>query len=398
MKNSKLAVMFLTFLVMIALTPLIFSKLMNAKYNSMLNDLRSQGVVIKEIQDKSTYLKTDKIYDVVIPGKLINAENIINQLHLKVETLFNNLPVTDVKFKGNVTKAQLAENFAPMQDDIGSFLKKYVKFTVTTPNFKNYAYRFEDINVKDIPEFGAKTIKGVFQNGTVKKNTLNINDIYLKDKSLLFEIKNFKNTFEGDVNDSYTTSRFNINAKLNRLTANATDVFSKTKTVIHKTLFIDTSLGFNRLIISDAADASGFKLHAQLKGIETELLKKMASAPENEKDFYIEQIFEKGFNINIASNLKNLKISHKDYGYFDMTFNLEFLPTQNIKQKIDNDDIDFVNAKLHLETSPEIAMMLMNALPQSAFLFAFAKKEKGIVKLDIELRSGQWFSEGQPIQ
>ena len=70
MKN-RFVVMFITFIVMILLTPIIFSKLMNSKFNTMLLKIQQQkGIIIKEIKDKSTYLTTDRIFDVKIPGKI----------------------------------------------------------------------------------------------------------------------------------------------------------------------------------------------------------------------------------------------------------------------------------------------------------------------------------------
>lgn len=68
MKN-KLLIMFLTFLVMIGVTPLIFDKLMNAKFNKMLENVKKDGFEVIQIEDKSTYLQTDRIFKVVIPGQ-----------------------------------------------------------------------------------------------------------------------------------------------------------------------------------------------------------------------------------------------------------------------------------------------------------------------------------------
>ena len=99
MKN-KLIIMLVTFIVLIAITPFVFSKLMNSKFNKMLDNLRKDGIEIKLIEDKSSYIKTDKLFLVTIPEKFLVKQNLegIKSIVLKVEAQFKNLPVTDVLF------------------------------------------------------------------------------------------------------------------------------------------------------------------------------------------------------------------------------------------------------------------------------------------------------------
>ena len=40
----------------------------------------------------------------------------------------------------------------------------------------------------------------------------------------------------------------------------------------------------------------------------------------------------------------------------------------------------------------------MNMYPKSAFLFALAKKQNGEIKLNLELKNGKLYSEGQLIK
>jgi hypothetical protein len=143
MKN-KLVVMFLTVLVMIAVTPLIFSKLMNAKLEKMVENLNKEGYKVKLIEDKSGYLKTDKVFLVDISGKKLNNQ-LIDNLEFKIETSFYNLPVTKVDFKGVLKKIDLTSK--EYNYDINSLLNNKIKFTATTPNFKIYSYKLDDINL-----------------------------------------------------------------------------------------------------------------------------------------------------------------------------------------------------------------------------------------------------------
>jgi len=398
MNKNKIIVMALTFAVLIAVTPLIFSKLMNSKYNQMLDDLRKQGMVIKVVEDKSTYLQTDKLLEVTIPSKLLNDNGIIETIKLDVETKFKNLPVTNVIFLGKLKGVVLSEQFKGAENDVNGFLKKYVRFVATTPNFKDYSYKFDDIKVDSNPKFGIEDIKGALSKGSIIKNRLNIKDIYVKDSKGFIEIKNVTNRFEGNEKESYSKTDFNVNVNLNRFKLQINNVESTTKTILDKKMTMVSTLGFDVLSIPDVLNARDFNIKGELKGVETELLEKLAKADENEKDMYIDKIFEKGFNIDINSNLKNVEVSGKKLGGYDLNFDIKFLPTRDFRQKLNSNNIDFVDAKLHLSTTPEIANILMNALPQSAFVFALAKKENGKVILNLEYRQGKLYSEGQPIQ
>ena len=124
MKN-KLIVMILTFAVMIVLTPLVFSKLMNAKFNQMIENLNKEGIKVEVIKDKSSYLQTDKILSVEIPKKYLN--NAFESINLEVEAKFKNLPVTNVLFIGNIKNVNLMPQFEKYENEINEFLKKYIK-------------------------------------------------------------------------------------------------------------------------------------------------------------------------------------------------------------------------------------------------------------------------------
>jgi hypothetical protein len=356
-------------------------------------------MVITVIKDKSSYLTTDKILEVSIPAKLLNNNEAVKELKLKIETEFKNLPVTNVIFKGGVEKVVLDERFKNITPQINDFLKKYIKFVVTTPNFREYMYKFDNINITDnATQLGIENIKGVFKNANPLKNRLNIDDIYMKNQKGFLEVKNFKNEFEGNENDSFSKTNFNFNVNLNNLKLQANDVYSTTKTVLAKNADIYSTFGFKSLNVQNIGNADEFKVNARINGIETETLKALAKAQGEKQDQYMEKVFEKGFQVKIDSSLKDVKVMKKDLGGYTLGFNIKFLPTKNFRQKLDSNDIDFVIAKLHLITTPEMANVLMNIMPKSAFLFALAKKKNGKVILDLELKQGKLYSEGQLVK
>ena len=395
MKN-KLIVMILTFAVMIVLTPLVFSKLMNAKFNQMIKNLNNKGIKVEVIKDKSSYLQTDKILNVEIPKKYLN--NTFEKVNLEVEAKFKNLPVTNVLFLGNVKNVKLMPQFAKYENEINKFVKKYIKFTVITPNFKDYTYKINDIDIQDKLNVGVKDIKGMFKYSTPLKNVLNISDIYLKQNAQFVEIKNLKSEFEGNKNKSFSKTTFNVNVDLKKFKLQARNVYSKTNVLLEKTLDLSTVFGFDELIVPNMLSAKQFKNTLSLKGIKASILEKLSNASENEKEKYYNEIFKNGFEINLDSNLKDLLALGKNFGKFNLKLFVKFLPTNNYKQKLKNNNFDFIYATLDLTTTPQIANIIMNLYPKSAFLFALAKKQNGVVKLNLELKNGKLYSEGQLIK
>ena len=397
MKN-KLVVMFLTFVILILITPFIFSKLMNAKYNQMLDNLRNEGINIKILKDKSSYITSDKVLEVTIPDKILKTNGIIENVTLNVETQFKNLPVTNVLFIGNVKNINLSQQYQNIQKDINQFAKKYIKFVVTTPNFRDYSYKFDDIKVNKTPQIVVLGISGLLKKSDILKNKILITDMYLKDKKALIEIKNFKNSFEGNEKNYFTKTNFNVDIDLNRLKVQIDNVFSKTKTLIDQKTKIDTEIGFDQLDIVNMLNVKKFDLNLKLDNLDTKTIMNLSKLNKNEREKELTQIFEKGFNVGLNTDLKNITFQKQKLGGLHLKFSAKILPTNNIQEKLQNNDFSFVNAKLNLKTTPEIANIVMNLYPQSAFLFALAKKTNGEVILDLEFKNGKLYSEGQLVK
>ena len=392
MKN-KLIVMFFTFIVLIAITPFIFSKLMNAKFDEMLDNLRKDGVEIRLIEDKSSYIKTDKLFLVTIPEKFLVKQNLegIKNIVLKVEAQFKNLPVTDVLFLGEVKKIALSSNLENIEHELNEFAK-YIKFVVTTPDFKNYFYRFEDIKDK---KFSILGIKGTFSKKELNKNSLAIKEFYIKDRDGFFEVKNLKHNLEWNDKKSFSRYSFDVNFTNNRINVQIDNIHGSGKTILNKDVNASAKVGFNKLT-SPFVEADKFQLNLKLTGIESSILKEMTSTKNIEP--YIEKIFEKGFKVAVDSNLNTLKALNKDLGGYKFNLNITALPTHNVEEKIKNNNFDFIEVALFLEASPEIATFIMNTLPDIAFLFELAKKEKDRVILNLEVKNGKLYSEGKLIK
>ncbi|NPA87722.1 MAG: hypothetical protein GXO01_03360 [Epsilonproteobacteria bacterium] len=401
MKNSKLLVMFITFAIMIAITPFIFNKLMNAKFNQMLDNLKKEGVVIKELKSKSTYLTTDRVFDVEIPQKVL-GDNGIKYIKLRVEAVFKNLPVTDVKFFGKV-KEVILKNFTDIQNaQFNSVIKDKIKFLVITPNFKTYKYKVFDNKIlldDNGAVLGYEGINGIvyIHNDLIKEST-NIPKLYLNDnKNFLFQLNSLKESSVSEANVTKSSSNMNIIIKikdktisLNNINTNSVSTIAKRANAIAKVSVNDINI-FNKIFLNKV------DLNFEIKNVYYPIVEKIQNKPKpNENDLIV--LIEKGLNLNYGLKIKNIKIQNKDLGFIDLNAKIKVRPTQNIKEKINQKNFDFIDLTFNLKTTPEIEMILMNVIPQSAFAFAAADKKNGIIDLQIEFKNNEVYINGQKVK
>ncbi|WP_024789319.1 hypothetical protein [Lebetimonas sp. JH292] len=396
MKN-KLVVMFLTLLIMIAITPFVFSKLMNSKFDTMLLSLQQQqGIKIKEIKNKSGYLKTDRIFLVDIPGKKLN-NNFIKDLYFKVETTFNNLPVTKVNFKGVLEKIDL--NDKADEAKINTLFDKKIKFFATTPNFKVYTYKFEDINLPfNHINAGVKDIKGILEYSEIVNNKLNIGDVYLKMKNVLLEIKNIKNSSFYKKDNFKSENNFNVFLNFGKNRFQIENIHTLTNTDFKGKTNIISKFSFDKFI-SDYLNINQFMLNVNISKLDTKSLISIANT--NDVNITKELTFEllkKGFEINLNSKVKNIEVAKKDLGYFLIDADLKIKPDNNLQKDLEENNLSFLNSHIYYESSPEIATVLMNLFPKSAFVFALAGKKGGKVILNINLKNSKLFVNGEEIK
>jgi len=198
MKN-KLIVMFLTFIIMILITPVIFSKLMNNRYDTMLLNLSQNGYKIKTLKENSGYLKSERILDITIPGDKLGL-NQVKYIKVKVKTYFKNLPVTDVYFEGKIKDIKLKYKNPLIEN-----LAKKVEFKAVTPNFKIYAFSINPAKYKD---FSMDTVKGKLD---IKNKILTFNTNFsFKENNLTIKIFNLNSFIERKKDFFKSKETFNI--------------------------------------------------------------------------------------------------------------------------------------------------------------------------------------------
>jgi hypothetical protein len=306
MNKQKYLVMGITFLILIAITPFVFSKLMNSKLNKMVEKLNKDGYKIELIEDKSTYLKTDKVFLVDIPGEKLN-NTAIDKVKFKIETIFNNLPVTSVDFKGVLKRVDLVNK--EYNEDINAIFDEKIKFYATTPNFKVYTYKIEDVNLilNDV-DLGIKGIKGIFEYGNTKLNKLTIADISLKAPFLLAEIKNLKNNFSYKDKEAETKNKFNFYLFFQNKKIQIDDVNLLTKTHVDKKADFISKVSFGKLT-SDFLNIDNFIFNVDFLNLDTQTLMAIANAknPDIANQLSVELI-KKGLAIDLYSKAKNIEL------------------------------------------------------------------------------------------
>ena len=380
MKN-KLVVMFLTLIVMIALTPLIFNKLMNAKFDTMLLKLSQQkGIQITQIKDKSTYLTTDRVFDVKIPGNLI-GQNDIKFIELQTETTFKNLPVTDVRFLNNFKKIVLDDNETLPIDKL--------KLLVITPDFKIFKYKlFNNKIKKDNTTFSWSGFEGIFDKTTftfkntngkidIKDNisTLNISDI----KVVWNKNKNFQQ-IHFDAN--FTSPTFNFKVK-NFLAKSDVNI---DENKLNSTSFLNVDKIEANGIVKILDIDSKFKIN----GIDKNAFEKIQNKTYTKED--IDELLNNGFNGELDLNIKNIFFI-QDLGFLDL--NSKFSVRNGSLDKIQNNDLSFLDLNISMKTSPNLLNVFSNLYP---FLKDMAVVKNNQAVLNITINKGNITINGKQIK
>ena len=387
MKN-KIIVMIITFLILIGITPFIFSKLMNSKFNTMLLEIQQQeGVKIKEVKNKSSYLTTDRVFLVEIPGKKFN-ENFIKKVVVKVETKFKNLPVTNVDFLGNVEKVDLVNG-----ENIDSFAKQ-IKFFVTTPDLKVFNYKVDNIDFNlNNAVFKMQNIKGIYNLKTMTNN-LQIKDISLKSNQILAELKNINNTSSYKYHFIHTENKFNFYLMLANNKFKITNIHTLTDTKVAKKTDINIQISFDKFI-SNYISMDNFVTKLDVLNVDTAALKKFANNYEDKNNI---ELLKKGLDIVFISKVNNVKILTNNLGNYLVKANIKVKPDANLEEDIKENNLSFLNSHIYYESSPQIASIIMNLLPKSSEIFSLAKKENNKIILDIKLKDSKLKINGKEIK
>ncbi len=397
MNKTKLATFFITFVILILITPLIFGKMMNSRFDSMLGKIDVNGYKIKEIKNKSSYLLTDRVFEVKIPGKNINSPQ-IEYIDAVVEAKFKNLPVTTVEFNGTV-KNIVFKN--PQYNEINRYIKNKIKFFVTTPDFKVYRYRILDNNISI--NDAVLTFKGI--NGTYKypdKNIITISLIDLKSSTQPFDIKikNIKNEEEKNKNQYMTKSSFDINGKFSKFDFAITGVHSKSLTVTGMNkINADAEMSFDNFNVANFIDIAKTHLNVKVNNIDKKLVEKIKNTTaKDEKQQLLLALISKGFTVNTDLNISNIKYMTQNLGFFQVNTFVKFIPTKNLEMKMRNNDFSFVDFDVNIKTTPAIAQILAMFEPKISFVLQNAKTQNGAVIIEIKKENGNIFINGRKIE
>ncbi len=396
MKN-KLIVFIVTFFVMIVITPFVFNKLMNSKFNKMLDNLRKEGIVIKELKNKSSYLLTDRVFLVKIPGEKLD-ENNIKYIEAKVESKFKNLPVTDVRFLGDVKKIVFTDE--KLTEDINSLIKDKIKFLVITPNFKVYKYKVFDNNISDnevVLSFSG--INGVYDYSK-NKNIFFLKDLVLNvNNKYGYKLSNFKNIYYNKNYEIANSSEFNFTIVIDKnkllfknVKVNNTLIESRKA----KNNFNDSiaEINFNNLMIS-----KNNTLKVDVENFDYDLLRKIEKEKDNNKrKILLKKLISKGLDANLKLLIKDIEVKNQKIGFVDLNAKLNLKPDKKLFEKLENKNLEDINLSIEFKTTQKIAAVLVISNPILMPIFMNAKHQNNILITDIEIKKGKIFINGKEIK
>jgi len=372
MKN-KLSVMILTFIIMIVLTPVIFSKLMNSRYDKKLINLSQNGYKIKTIKENNGYLKSERVLDVVIPGsKLGNKE--IEYIEAEIKTDFKNLPVTNVYFEGKIKDIKLKTPNPIIEE-----LAKKIEFTAITPNFKTYAFSIKPLKYQELT---IDTIKG---NLDTQKNIITLNtNATLKNRKTVLNVKNIHLVSQREKDFFKNSGKFDINIEIGDKNATVKNVNVNTVLSMKKNAFVDTKISFKKLMFSRIINADDFYTKVKLYDLNSTLFKK--SINKKDKNLTL-QLLSKGFKVDVNSSLKNLTFLGFNQGGFNLNVKVAVDKAKNI-QDFEQNFKKYLSLKIDADMSKEFAKMLKQSFPMIRGFLNVPADKKGIVHIRFNLAKG----------
>ena len=348
MNKQKLLVMFITFIFLIFITPIVFSKLMNSKLDSMIVTLNQHGYQIKELKNENSYITSKRYFDIKIPGKLINES--VKWIEFRGFITFKNLPVTSVLMRGKLVDGKAQKYIQKLIDS----LKGKLVLNVTTPNFKVFKFKADDINEKDLV---LKNFQGIYDRGKLSysfkefklKDTqiLNANVKNSKTKSSMqFSFKNENFEMDGVKIDSLVTKKFDFNLSCKKVVLN-----SKKMKGVNLSVNVDTK-------------------KEALKLLQDGKFKKLQKYPI--------KILAK---LNVADVL--------GLGDFHIGFFLDAKNLENIEDKIKAQKFDFINYfELKLKVKDKLMSFLAND-PKVKLIATLAKYKDGYAWFEVKIQNNK---------
>ena len=369
MKN-KLVVMIVTFVIMILLTPFIFSKLMNAKYDTMLLKLSQNGYKIKTLKENIGYLKSERVLDVIVPGEKIKS-NEIEYIESEIKTYFKNLPVTNVYFEGKIKDIKLKHPNKIIKD-----IAKKIEFNAVTSDFKTYAFSIKPIKYKNL---SISTIKGILKpsSGILNFNT----NVVFRDNNLTFYISDLNSFIEQKKDLFKEDSKFNLNLQI--LDKNATVKNIEIESLIDKSS-LKFKLSFNKLLFSKIIEADNFFAQIKAYDFNKTLFKKALISKDKNLTL---KLLANGFKVDVNSSLKNLLFLGFNQGGFNLNIKAIIYKADNIKD-FENNFKKYLSVKINATLSKEFAKMLRQSFPMLRGFLNLPPDKNGNIHIRINLNKG----------
>ena len=389
MKN-KLTVMIITFVILIGITPLIFGKLMNSRFNTMiLKSQQQKGIVAKEVKNKSSYLTTDRTFEVTIPGSAINQKE-IKYIKLITEATFKNLPVTNVFFHNTVKDVVLVK-----QGEI-PFLKDNFVFDVVTSDFKHYKYKVIDKNIEiDGVEIGWSAFKGIYVHNKEFKNEDGNIKILIKKNNAIISFNHFISDYLKVGNKIEQNAGLkDIQIKSPRFNGEIKNINSQSETVLKKdTLDSVSNLLVEDVNINNLIKLKDLKINAKIYGLDKKAIQELQNGNDETSQESLKVLLNRGFNGNIKLSVKDLAFM-QDLGFLNADINFSIEKGNNV-EKINNNDLSFLNLNAKIVASPKLGAIIMMSEPK---LGSFIKNENNKSIVIIKINKGKIYINGKEIK
>jgi len=369
---KKTMVMILTFIVMILITPFVFSKLMNSKYDTMLLKLSQNGYKIKTIKENIGYLKSERILDITIPGNKLGL-NQVRYIETEVKTYFKNLPVTDVYFEGKVKKIKLKH-----QNPLIENLAKKIEFKAVTPNFKVYAFNINPIKYKN---FSVDRIKGKLD---IKNKILTFNtNSSFKENNLTIKISNLNSYIERKKDFFKNKETFNANIQVLDKNISIEDV-DIGNVLSFNNPFIEFKTSFKRLFFSKIIDVDDFYSDIKAYDFNESLFKKAILSKDKNLTL---NLLTNGFKLDINASLKNLSFLGFNQGGIKLLVKIGISKAKSIKD-FNKNFKKYLSIQIKADMSKEFARMLSQSFPMLRGFLRVPPDKNGIVHVRINLAKG----------
>jgi hypothetical protein len=393
--NKRIIPAIVGFAIMVVLTPFVFAKLMNSKFDSMITKVQLNGYKVKQIKNKSSYLTTDRVFDVIIPGSKIDSSGFIKYIEVKVETIFKNLPVTNVIFKGKVLKVVTTN--PNLNENLNKLIKNKIKFVVLTPDFKTYTFRVFDFNINNNQtEITFKGIKGVFK--TPADLNYKISSITVKNPQTTLEFKNIHNRYVKTDKKISQQEKFDFKGIFANKVISLKNVVINNNTIFGNKIDVNGNLKFTDLDVFNIFSLKNANVNLTVEGIDKKLFETLLKSPKNKREEIAYKILEKGFDSKINTDIKEIVLKGKSIGFLKINGYIDFKPVKNFQKAVMSKNFDFIDADIKIQTTPAVCLILMGVEPKMSFVLMGAQNKNGIVSVEFKLKNGALYINGQKVK